>query len=305
MDHPFRGDGVTEYKIRSESVSLFWNRWNCRSILEIGLAAIFSVAGLLVFIPYFEKNGSFAGDWNNVFHPALHLFLAGKSPFSLPMFFCPPWILILLSPLALLPRPFDWLVLVVVTFCCFGLTARRMGAKTPVMILLMTLPQFLWGVLYGNIDGLISLGLILPPQIGLLFVLIKPQIGLPVALFWFIAAWQKGKLKEVIRVFWPVTVLTLLSFLLYGLWPFQMRTPVDEYWNIAYFPYLIPVGVILLIRSIRQKNLNGSILAGPFLSPYIGIQSLPQAVLGLLPAQMDTLAAIVSLWVVWILRGPF
>lgn len=282
-----------------------WDRWNRQSILWTGLALGISVLGLYVFIPYFVKNGSFGGDWYNVFHPALHLFLAGKSPFSIPIFYCPPWILVLLSPLALLPRPLDWLVLVVVTLGCFGITVRRMGAKMPVMILLMTLPQFLWGVLYGNIDGLVALGLILPPQIGLIFLLIKPQIGLPVALFWLVAAWQRGKIKEVVRVFWPVTGLTLLSLILYGLWPLQMHTPVDEFWNIAYFPYLIPVGVILLIRSIREKKMNGSILAGPFLSPYIGVQSLPLAVLGLLPSQIEILAVIASLWVIWILRGPF
>src|SRR5690606_38971700 len=77
-----------------------------------------------------------------------------------------------------------------------------------------------------NIDWLPLVGFVLPPQIGLFFILIKPQMGLAVALFWLVEAWREGGLREVIRVFGPVGAALALSLALYGLWPLRSSQEV-------------------------------------------------------------------------------
>ena len=61
------------------------------------------------------------------------------------------------------------------------------------------------------------LGLLLPPQVGVFFVLIKPHVGVGVFVFWVVQAWHKKGASGVLALVWPVAVL--LSMLVYGPWP--------------------------------------------------------------------------------------
>ncbi len=108
------------------------------------------------------------------------------------------------------------------------------------------------------------LGFALPPQIGLFFVTIKPQVGIGVVFFWLGMAWEKGKLKEVGRVFLPITIASLVSFILYGFWFLDMQSHVGG-WNVnaSLWPYAIPVGIYLLCQAVRRKSLKLSAAASP------------------------------------------
>lgn len=122
------------------------------------------------------------------------------------------------------------------------------------------------------------LGFVLPPQIGLIFVLIKPQIGIGVTLFWFFEEWRKGGLKQVVRTFMPVTIFFLISFLLYGFWPLHFKDTlaiVEETksgmgfnYNSSLWPYGLIIGFFLLARSIYKEDKKLGIMSSPFLSPY-------------------------------------
>ena len=277
-----------------------------RSLLLAGATIGIVLIAVWLWLPAFMQNISqtLGGDWYVTFRPALLASLRGESPYSISSFFSIPWVLVLYAPFALLPAPFDLIVIVLCGVIATGYVAHRLGAKPYIIALLLTTPQFLWGTIYGNNDWMVALGFVLPPQIGLFFILAKPQIGAPVALFWLVEAWRCGRLIEVVRVFWPVSLTVLACLLIYRGELLHMTDASTVYWNLARFPYLVPVGLILLWRAIRGRKINKAIMAGPFLSPYIGAQSLPVALLGLLPDQTESIIVILSLWVVWFLRGP-
>jgi hypothetical protein len=137
----------------------------------------------------------------------------------------------------------------------------------------------------------------------LFFALVKPQLGLGLVIYWLFAAWQKGKIKEVIRVFVPVTLAFGLSFLIFG--PYYLNavktSSVMEFWNQSLWPYSIPIGIGLLLTSLRIKDSRIAILAGPLLSPYVGNSTWGVILLGLsgLPLEQSLIA--ISTWVVRLL----
>ncbi|MFN8462081.1 MAG: hypothetical protein U0X93_09975 [Anaerolineales bacterium] len=63
---------------------------------------------------------------------------------------------------------------------------------------------------------MLLLGFVLPPQVGLILLAIKPQVGIGLGLYWFITIWKYKGLKEVAMAFAPVTILLLVSFVIYN-----------------------------------------------------------------------------------------
>jgi hypothetical protein len=243
-------------------------------------------------------------DWLKSFRPAITELFSGGNPYFAHGFLGPPWVLLPLAPLALLPPDIGLVVVAAINLFAFGYVAHRLGAKPLVIATLLVTPQVLWGSHMGNIDWMVALGLVMPPRVGLFFVLAKPQIGAPIALFWLVEAFRRGGLPAALKTFAPVSIALLASFSLYGLWPLQATGVLDVPWNISLFPYALPVGIALLAASICNRRLNLAIFSSPFFSPYLAVYSLPVAVLGLLPAQLSTTVALISLWGIWLLRGP-
>lgn len=133
---------------------------------------------LVKFIPFYMKWGLPVGsDLQGLFKPAAFALLHGHSPYTVPYFTFPPWALVAYIPFMAIPYPFDIILFSAIGLAAFGFTAYKLGAKPLTIALLVMVPQLLWGILYGNIDWLVALGFVLPPQIGLFFVLLKPQIG--------------------------------------------------------------------------------------------------------------------------------
>lgn len=240
-------------------------------------------------------------DWINWFRPACLEMIAGRSPYNLSGFYNPPWVLLPLIPLALFPEKVGVVVISLIYLSTFVFVSRKLGARPLTTFLLMTTPNFLlYGLSFANIDWMVVLGLIMPPQIGLFFVLAKPQIGLGIAFFWIFETYQKGKLKAVIKAYSPVTIALILSFLVYGLWPLK---PQQWAANSSLWPASIPIGLTLITVAIQNRRKGPAILSSPFLSPYVGIQSWPVAMLGLLPNQLATILATIGIWVVNIMEN--
>jgi len=248
--------------------------------------------------------------WTTFFRPAIHELLSFRTPYSVEGFYNPPWGLIPLIPFYLLPERLGWALLATTTFFVYGFVAHKMGAKWYLIALMLLLPHTLYSGLQVNVDWLVAIGFILPPKYGLFLILLKPQLGFPLALFWFIEEFRVGGIRQVFKTFLPVSVAFGLSFLIYGLY-LTSSSELIMLDGASLWPYSIPLGIALFIQSIKSRERNLSILAAPFLSPYIQPYSLSFALLGLLPGQLWTMTGVASLWLyrsgwmIQILIGPF
>ncbi len=237
-------------------------------------------------------------DWSTAFRPAAYEVFAGRSPYNIPNYFNPPWALLPLLPLALLPEQAGRGVLLVVSFISMMYTARKLGAKPLAIILVLLSPPFLHCLLNGNLEWLTCLGFVLPPQIGLFFISVKPQLGMVVGLFWLVEAWRKNGLRGVITLVWPFTLGVLLSFAIFGLWPFRFSGQAAMWQNASFFPEFVPLGLILVVGSLKLRKLNFAMAAGPCLSPYTLFHSWIGAFLAVCHSLPETIAGFIGLWFV-------
>jgi hypothetical protein len=275
-----------EVKTKSITIPLF-----------VALAAL--IASAIAISLYWPT----AYDWRSFFRPAALALLSGHSPYTVPGYFGPPWALIPVIPFAVLPPALGGACVFVLTLLSWCLVARRLGASWLVVAVLALSPHVITGAIFGNLDWLAIIGFILPPQIGLFFILIKPQVGIGLALFWLWQAWRTGGAREAVRVFAPVTIALLLSFLLFGFWPTRVGSLSAAAWNVSLWPYSIPIAFVLLVAAIQNKKAGLSISASPFFSPYLASITWPVAILGLLPNQVLVIAATAGMWVIQLLTG--
>lgn len=271
-------------------------------IARVSTYTILIILGIYLSVTLFILYSTvhiFGWDWNHTFKPAI----VGGNPYKLSSFFSPPWVIILLAPFAWLPPGLDMIAIIVVSVAAWILALRKLRAPLIVTLLLLMTPQLLFGILSGNIDFLLPLGLLLPPPLGLFFVLAKPQIGAGLAIFWIIESFQRGGWKQALITITPIAAVSLFFCIPFGFWPMQLVDAVGTSWNISPFPYLTGAGIILLIRAIQTHRSGLAIISSLFMSPYMSPHSLPIVVLGLLPSKMESILVIISLWTAWMIRG--
>lgn len=237
-------------------------------------------------------------DWNDAFRPAAQELIRGRNPYAVSKFFMPPWILILLLPFALLPAKAGYVLLVFSSVTCFLYIAKRSKAPLWLMVLFIFTPPVIFDLWAGNINAFAMLGFLLPPQLGLFLVTLKPQIGIGICIYWLFEAWRKGRFREVFRVFFPVSISILLSVLIYGPWIFNSLGLLDSdiNWNTSLWPMSIPFGLILMAAALRKKNPRYAYAASPFLSPYLAGYSWVVVIYAVLPLPLESVAAIVGFW---------
>lgn len=266
------------------------------------LRAVILAVGLIILTAVMSSTLPPAIDWHETFRPAAREALAGRSPFNVEGFLYAPWAILPILPLALLPENIGRALVLLFSIAALAFTAHKLNAKPITLGLFLISPPVIHGLLNGNIDWLTVIGFILPPQIGLFFIVIKPQIGAAVGIFWAIEAWRKGKLREILRVFGPVTLALLLSLIVFGFWPLLYLKPLDYWWNASLWPMSIPMGLALLIASIRKRKIEYAMGASPCLSPYVLFHSWVGALLAIVSSLPETLAAVVGLWILVFIR---
>ncbi len=134
-----------------------------------------------------------------------------------------------------------------------GYAAWRMGARKYILAAYLLMPFTLYNGLNVNLDWLVAFGFLLPPQLGLFLVLLKPQLGIGIAMYWFVLAFRKGGVKEIFLVFGPVTFSLLLSIIIFG--PYFLNAKSLFWQGIQPIWFLgIPVAVVLLFEAIRNKK---------------------------------------------------
>lgn len=268
-----------------------------RSTILVGLLLFIGLVILLTFtLPE-------APDWHNLYRPGALAMIQGKNPFDNPIFYNAPWVLIPMIPLLLLPEAVGRAILTVATLVILVLVAHRFGARPVGIVFILLSPPVFQLMLDGNIDWIVALGFILPPQIGLFLLAVKPQTGMVVGIFWLVEAYQKGRIREVFRVFLPVTLAFVISFLMYGFWPLRFSTALELGGNASLWPMSIPIGLALTAAAMRKHRVEYAMAASPCLTPYALLHSWISPLLAIAGSTTETICAVAGLWMVVIIRA--
>jgi hypothetical protein len=241
-------------------------------------------------------------DWSNVLRPATIAFLHLENPYQIEGMFNPPWFFLLLAPIAILPVHiggviFFWLNLVT----WIVLSKKLSNGSMLSVIAVVTSPMVFNGLLARNADFLVMWGLLLPTDLAVFFLAIKPQVGGAVLLYIALKVYQDGGLRKLVRTFISPFLMILFSFAAYGLWPLNAGKAINLPWNASPIKILgwpsIIIGLVLFVFALRQKisedGANLSMASSPFFSPYVGSQSW----VAILPSLIKTKA----LYIMWIL----
>jgi hypothetical protein len=207
-------------------------------------------------------------DWRPTYRPAALALLSFHSPYAPEVareapFAAAAWGLLPLIPLALLPLKFRRAILLLASLIFFAFSAKKLGANRVGVALFLLSPPVIHCLLNGNIDWIPILGFVLPLQIGLFLITVKPQIGFAVAIYWLFQTWREGGIEPVVKTFLPVSMTLLASFGLFGLWPFQttrVLTIAQDY-NASLWPISIPIGLVLIVLAIRLKQAKWAMAA--------------------------------------------
>lgn len=236
-------------------------------------------------------------------HAGVRLLIRGQNPYTENIWFHnPPWAALALWPFSVLPLQLGGHLNSLFGFFVFAFVALRLKASPLTAIAVLLSAPVVTSVFFSNIDWIPALGLILPPQIGLFFVLIKPQIGIGIAAYWMMEAYQNGGIRSVIKTFLPVSLAFFISFVIYGLYPLRSTWLFTEWYNASMWPASIPVGLVLLVYALRVKQFGLAVIAGGLLANYISINSWSIALLSLLPQTTLTLVASFGYWIYFTLR---
>ncbi len=259
----------------------------------IGIIAAVALGMSFALAPFVPS----AIDWSTAFRPATLELLAGRNPYENHLMIHAPWGMIPLIPLALLPESVGRVMLIFCGLASYAYVAYKLGAKPIATTFLLISPPVLHVLLNGNLDWLAALGFITPPQIGLFFISIKPQMGVAVAPFWLVQAWRQGGWRQVIKTFGPFAVILLLSFAIFGLWPLGSTRTADYWWNASLWPMSIPIGLALFVTSIRKQKIEYAMAASPCLSPYVLFHSWVGVILAIVSSTPETITAVIGLWI--------
>ena len=245
---------------------------------------------------------NFGVDWRETYYPATTLLLHGQNPYLVRTLHNPIWGLFPLIPFVLTGEKWGEIVMFFVAFGMYAYVARVLGASPIALILYMSSPLIAYNLMLGNIDWLVVFGFIMPPSLGLFFVLLKPQIGIAVAIYWLWTSYKSGGIKNVGKTFSPVIMSIAISFFLFGNWLVgKSDNLMFASWNLSMFPYSIPIGLALLY--IAHKKYACAVSASPFFSPYMSFGSWSIVQLGLVDNDLLTFAITFGLWALYILLG--
>lgn len=271
------------------------------------IAALIILIAILVFV-LSTALPDLGYDWTHTYRPAALAMANGNSPYTVEIYYAAPWAVLPLIPFALLPEKIGNIFIFLLGLFAFAFIAYKLNPKPTVIILFMLSAPVTGCLIWGNIEWMPLLGLVLPIPIGLIFAVIKPQVGIGLIIYWFFHLMKTQGLIGTVKAFLPVTIITLLSFWLYGFWPLRFQDTLalsassDAQYNITLWPYGIFVGIWLLYKALQHQKLGTAIAASPFLSPYTLQYTWVTVLVGVTHAPMELLLVSIGLWIPVVLR---
>ncbi len=241
-------------------------------------------------------------DFRFNFYPAGQAALAGQDMYAVNGFYSPPWIAVLLAPLALLPRQASWSVFTLLSLGTFLVTFHRMGLTRQQLVLLALSPFVLFNLWHGNLDSFVLLGSVLSPAVGVWLLLLKPQLTWPLIALWlFRCRKNPGSRSSIAFVVSFLAASTIAGLACIRHLPDPQAMP----WNTALWPIGVPVGLILLVFAARYDDDKLALASAPLLSPYLAIHSWLLTTLPFLRRPRFLAVFIALAWVAVTLRAIY
>jgi hypothetical protein len=259
--------------------------------LVAGLSLVMLLLVATVLLP--SWNYAIWGYDFHVFYQAATALRNGQNPYTFD-FHNPIYTLIVFLPISLLPERTAMVVNAAITVGASWLVFQRLS-RSPLTasLALCSQPVFMM-LLTGNVDWLPLLAGVLPPVIGVWFALVKPQVGLVLAVVLWWQVCRQNKRRGV----WLLVALSSALALSLAL-GMRWQSMIAIQWNLSLFPWGLPFGLWLAWRAWRQKNDRAvALAAAPFLSPYVAIQSWAAALPWLTRWRWLLLAGVVVSWLV-------
>lgn len=273
---------------------------------NIDLRVIVACAALLIVL-YFGADSLWPAvgiDWRETYYPAARAVLEGANPYlAAPTFRNLPWTLIPMLPLAIFSERVSGALYFILTLALYAWVAVRLKASRIALIAFLLSSPVVYGMRMLNVDALALVGFILPPQIGLFFVLIKPQMGIAMIPFWIFETWREGGWRSLLFTFLPAAIATTLSLLIFGTASIgRSNDLLQSTWNASLWPWAFPIGFALTILSIRNRRKDQAMAASPFLSPYLAYHSWVSVLAGLMQRDLELILAVIGMWLVAVIR---
>lgn len=221
-------------------------------------------------------------DWGTYRTAALR-FGQGISPYLYDFYFNPPWTLLPLLPFALLPAKLGSAMVATIGLFVYALIARHFGTGKLALVIFLLSPPVLYDLYATNINWLAFSGVLMPPWLGLFFVMSKPQVGIGIACYWLVEAWRIGGWRQVLRTFAPVTAAYLISFAIYGFWFRNFSVMTTAPYNMSLGPAGIVLGALILGLAIYRRQMKYAVASSPLFSPYFNYHSWSNILIGLMP----------------------
>ena len=240
-------------------------------------------------------------DWTDVLRPATIAFLRLQNPYQIQGSLNPPWLFVLLAPIAILPENIGGALLFWLNLATWMVIAKKLGSGNVICFLaVVTSPMVINSLVAGNVDFLVMWGLLLPPELAIFFLTIKPQVGGAALFYIALRTYHESGTKRVLQIFAIPLALITLSLILYGAWPLEANKILNMSWNASPLRMFgwpsVAIGFIILLFGISRKcpkeGANISMASTPFFSPYVGSQSW----VAILPSLIKTKA----LYFMWI-----
>jgi hypothetical protein len=230
-----------------------------------------------------------SADWYETFDPAARGLFSGRSPYEQPLYLNPPWAVLPLLPFVVFPPLVAHGLFFVASALALIYLAWRLGATPLATAAVLLSPTAVGGLLSGNLDAFVYLGMLLPPSWGLMVLMIKPQVGVGVALYYAVESWRQSRFAGLLRTFSLVAVAYLVSALIFPIWVERMIGKPENPWNRSLFPYAVPIGLFFLWLAVHRRNAYFALAATPFFAPYLTFYSYLAVQMALLHEDVEKL----------------
>jgi len=253
-----------------------------RSSFRIVIIVLVTLAMVLLF--YFAPLPFNGVDWLG-YHRTAQALSRGEPFYGIPfgtnhIYYNPPWLIVSLLPIGLLPFRLGYAVFCVVNLWLILLVIMRVKLSAGQIIFLLMSPPVIYVLIYGQLDiFVVGVCMLLPPEWRLFYGLAKPHAALGLALGALRTSWKRAIIIALSGF--------LVSLVLFGNWPLiVLQSPkpflagAHNFWR-GFWPGQLLFGALLVALAWDRRDERFFLAASPFLSPYAGTYSFVGPALGL------------------------